>query len=841
MHLPADLKGFKPFQDKFYNMSDSDLDSVSTGLNDHHGDQLVKTGSPNFLCSILPSHWRSNKTLPIPFKVVAVGEVKDGTKVCITAGNDENFCSELRNNTATMKNQVAKFNDLRFVGRSGRGKSFTLTISVFTNPPQIALYQKAIKVTVDGPREPRSKPKLHTDDRHIHRPSPVDVSLKRPIIPNPLREHQLSHLADLEVLRQQHANDVTHLDTRNHLNDFNRNYGDHSHHLDQSHRILSQNQTTDSESGLESHTNEVLTEPSEQMSPTGQRSWSYDPPFSNETIHHVTRDEHLSIKDTSSDVPDHDERMEALSVSSSYDSRSAGLTSYHRKNPFSNISPKSPVAPCSDPRLSVYDRHEPSPFSVLSSSSEDRLESYHHSIQITEDRQSHLSDERLVRHYDSERLTNRYEPLLPKQLSEERLASHYDSGPYLTNEDRLINRYNVGSVHSPDERLTIRYETGQQHLGNERFDLKKALSSRFARSGFEPFSKCNLPSQLTAQHPGEGDCDRRFPSTFYPTSQSPNQIPLEENFFSTNRNRSSGFLDVNRSMIPESVDTKSRTFENPRILFRSDPRTQISTLYPVYGSRLGSENTAINFSLSESNDNIMVLPENQIRILQESGHSLHSNQGESDIKSYRALDPIHAGRNLSHSNFPILTISSVSNSSDTLSYLSVSPSHFLQSSFIYPQKYQPNQLIIPAGEKTYEILGYQKSNNKSELSEEYQDQSRSSTDAKYFKRRLSKNHEDKMLDPVTPNETGEMEKKIYDHGSSKYVKNSRPIERPIPIALSSTTVTNKKISVHGEGTVETSSSDHVLSPLSSSQEWRSANSRQNSEEHTDMISVWRPY
>jgi len=37
------------------------------------------------------------------------------------------------------------------------GKSFTLTITVATSPPQVATYAKAIKVTVDGPREPRSK------------------------------------------------------------------------------------------------------------------------------------------------------------------------------------------------------------------------------------------------------------------------------------------------------------------------------------------------------------------------------------------------------------------------------------------------------------------------------------------------------------------------------------------------------------------------------------------------------------------------------------------------------------------------------------------------------------
>lgn len=63
-----------------------------------------------------------------------------------------------------MKSGVAKFNDLRFVGRSGRGKSFSITITIRASitalsmiPDQIATYNKAIKVTVDGPREPRSK------------------------------------------------------------------------------------------------------------------------------------------------------------------------------------------------------------------------------------------------------------------------------------------------------------------------------------------------------------------------------------------------------------------------------------------------------------------------------------------------------------------------------------------------------------------------------------------------------------------------------------------------------------------------------------------------------------
>ena len=63
------------------------------------------------------------------FKVIALGDVQDGTIVTLRAGNDENYCAELRNCTAVMKNQVAKFNDLRFVGRSGRGKRISTTPS----------------------------------------------------------------------------------------------------------------------------------------------------------------------------------------------------------------------------------------------------------------------------------------------------------------------------------------------------------------------------------------------------------------------------------------------------------------------------------------------------------------------------------------------------------------------------------------------------------------------------------------------------------------------------------------------------------------------------------------
>ncbi|XP_043118645.1 RUNX family transcription factor 2a isoform X2 [Puntigrus tetrazona] len=104
-----------------------------------HPAELVRTDSPNFLCSVLPSHWRCNKTLPVAFKVVALGDVPDGTVVTVMAGNDENYSAELRNASAVMKNQVARFNDLRFVGRSGRGHRQKLE-----DPPKAPLFSERL-------------------------------------------------------------------------------------------------------------------------------------------------------------------------------------------------------------------------------------------------------------------------------------------------------------------------------------------------------------------------------------------------------------------------------------------------------------------------------------------------------------------------------------------------------------------------------------------------------------------------------------------------------------------------------------------------------------------------
>lgn len=61
-------------------------------------------------------------------QVVALGDIPDGTVVTVMAGNDENYSAELRNASGVMKNQVARFNDLRFVGRSGRGEALKCSL-----------------------------------------------------------------------------------------------------------------------------------------------------------------------------------------------------------------------------------------------------------------------------------------------------------------------------------------------------------------------------------------------------------------------------------------------------------------------------------------------------------------------------------------------------------------------------------------------------------------------------------------------------------------------------------------------------------------------------------------
>lgn len=146
--------------------------TLKRALNEHKT-ELITTSNPHLLCTPLPKHWRSNKSLPYQFRVVSLIPIPDGTQVIITAGNEDRPCAELKNPITLMHGHEARFSDLRFLGRSGRGKSFNITITVETTPPLVALYARAIKVTVDGPRVPRSKyatvrtMRMHKDVKRI--------------------------------------------------------------------------------------------------------------------------------------------------------------------------------------------------------------------------------------------------------------------------------------------------------------------------------------------------------------------------------------------------------------------------------------------------------------------------------------------------------------------------------------------------------------------------------------------------------------------------------------------------------------------------------------------------
>jgi ABC-type dipeptide/oligopeptide/nickel transport system ATPase component len=65
--------------------------------------------------------------------------------------------ADIKNNVAEVQSQIARFSDLRIVGKSGRGKTFNLTITIHGKPmKEVTIVPNIIKVTVDGPRDSRN-------------------------------------------------------------------------------------------------------------------------------------------------------------------------------------------------------------------------------------------------------------------------------------------------------------------------------------------------------------------------------------------------------------------------------------------------------------------------------------------------------------------------------------------------------------------------------------------------------------------------------------------------------------------------------------------------------------
>lgn len=274
-----------------------------------------------------------------------------------------------------------------------------------------------------------------------------------------------------------------------------------------------------------------------------------------------------------------------------------------------------------------------------------------------------------------------------------------------------------------------------------------------------------------------------------------------------------------------------------------DGRPQVSS---HSSARIPSDSHAINLSLSEHSH---FKSDTQVKILHEGGHVFHPVPSQ-EPKSFPLEDRITITTHSSsagHSSFPVLTLSSrTSPESLSASFLTVSPSQLLHSSFYYPTFFPQNksQLLLPAGDKTYEILGHQKSYEKNyEKSYEIIDQSRSSTDGKYFKRRLSRGY----YESSDYHESRQCEEKMYSGQQSPKAQGTR-IEKPIPISYTTRNMLDQKmsdmdltgVSLHSDASQYSGSSPtspptwkHETCPLPIP--------RRNHEEQTSQVSVWRPY
>ena len=172
------------------------VESLLAQAHAQHPAELIKTGSPNFLCSALPTHWRSNKTLPVAFKVNSIWISTDCLHFLIRSLLFVMLMMVLLLLSmlammiimalswgTTLPRWLMEWQSLmiwdllegleeviiiifkeQFINTLLTGKNFNLTITVHSRPLQVTVYTKCIKVTVDGPRHPRnnkSKFNLH--------------------------------------------------------------------------------------------------------------------------------------------------------------------------------------------------------------------------------------------------------------------------------------------------------------------------------------------------------------------------------------------------------------------------------------------------------------------------------------------------------------------------------------------------------------------------------------------------------------------------------------------------------------------------------------------------------
>ena len=151
LQQPLDRLGAAPVSASVY--------PIDNGYYTQSETRMVETTNPKIRCTRLPEHWRANKSLPerwvatekpqlyplrvspstfsphtvyangvlflcflCSFCVFSTEPIPNGTECEVTAGNEGVACAELKNSVAVFQGNSAKFNDLRFVGKSGRGR-----------------------------------------------------------------------------------------------------------------------------------------------------------------------------------------------------------------------------------------------------------------------------------------------------------------------------------------------------------------------------------------------------------------------------------------------------------------------------------------------------------------------------------------------------------------------------------------------------------------------------------------------------------------------------------------------------------------------------------------------
>ncbi|CAG5117807.1 unnamed protein product, partial [Candidula unifasciata] len=770
-------------------------------------------------------------------------------------------------------------------------KSFTLTIAVFTNPPQIALCQKAIKVTVDGPREPRCKTKLGADDHGIlehHRPSPLDVSLEYAPLPDPLRERQLSHLGELDRLRQ-HTVSSTSGEYRRQLSELNQHFVESGQqHLQQDNsRQLVSKTTVDRMGSL------MLVGNRRQSPPLGKYHllfYLWRLPVANSSPNSWL------IFHFSTLVLFHDLNVSYTSVLRVIFALTVGASrNLHERDRRTAI----PLTlSCNQQRLLLrqagvhYDHHP-------------------------------LDSPQNKRHASSVLLDHSRSSILMSGLDRQALATSgtepqniiHDSARPVTPDPRNIPLYNSRffneELHaSQNGRLSFPFSSRLEPSGHYAdtqkppsvpavhmsLDTLKSRLPLLPHYSFSADAALRVPSLQETILAGSNGLGMPSYSVLQPTSTDCLTILDESHYIARPYLADSRLLRGNERdnsvevcpyplplQVPEVTSRETdRYIRNSSENQGSDRHSALLRLHLPCHHRereTSSEDIAINLSKSAGTEANRKEKERDAKSFQQVNIDIRQNTAQLSARENITLHPEEMEERMflhprspspDHISCPALPSATYLKSVATpgavpipAASLNLSPTN-PPSSFLYPTMFAHNSsnVLIPARDKAYEILS--EANSYEDKCYTICNPSRASADDKYFKRRLSvsRSLEEKSylaLKPVRQasdevcdrQRFGDRLHSQYQHLKNAETTNSRRLEKHLPISLPSWHVFDRKI-VDLDMADMSLRSDVIHYPIAASvssasshgcrsDSSRSPLSRRSSEEHYENISVWRPY